>query len=178
MPQTPTATPPSRPGARHIELRVERLDGGRIRVSTPQHRGWAVVVRGPWQLWTAVGQAFTEATVAGYALWKGERPELDALTERDDPTEPPPRKVTSTDELAARAEKRHGRSYAREAITRPDVAPPECWTPNADGTWTSPGVGRRWRADAPHVQRVIAKRAELGLATTYEELFGTEEGAS
>ena len=53
-------------------------------------------------------------------------------------------------------------SYSTDAITRPDTAAPADWTPQPDGTWRSPH-GRTWRASAPHVQRVIAKRVALGL---------------
>lgn len=172
----PTGSTARRPGARHVRLHLQLLDDRRIRVSTPEARGWAACVRGPEQLWQATQAAFREATIAGYAVWKGERPELDALTEADDPTEPAPRKVASADELYDRAQRKRATSWARDAISRPDVtSPSEDWTPNPDGTWTSKS-GQVWQASAGQVQRMLAKRRRLGLATSYEELYGTGTG--
>lgn len=156
---------------RHLEIRVERLDGpnaGKLRVSSPQARGWAVTVRGPDQLWHAVSQAITEATIAGYARWQGARYDQDELTAHDDPTEPTRAPVLGLDEDVDAARRRVA-SYASGAVSRPDVADPADWRPNPDGTWSSPRSARRWRADSKYVRRVIAKRRRLGLPTTYAE---------
>ncbi|MDN5919394.1 MAG: hypothetical protein L0I76_30570, partial [Pseudonocardia sp.] len=73
-------TAPTRPGARHIQLHLKALDSGRVRVSTPQARGWATVARGPDQLWHAIQQAFQQASIAGQAAWTGTGYGPDRLT--------------------------------------------------------------------------------------------------
>lgn len=157
---------------RHLELRIERLDGdnaGKLKVSTPHARGMAWTVRGADQLWHAVQAAIVETTVAGYARWKGGQYDLDTLTEPDDPTEPPRRPVMELEELVARAERRHTPSYSRHSIARPDQVDPAEWRPNPDGSWCSPRTNKRWRRDTRTVRSVLKKRLEMGLPTTYEE---------
>lgn len=88
--------------ARHLELTVQFLDDGRIRVSTAQARGHASVIRGPFQLWTALAKARIEATVAGYATWRGVRYDLDELTDPTDPTEPRRRRPRTPREVQDR----------------------------------------------------------------------------
>lgn len=145
--------------ARRITLTVDVLDDGRLRVSSPAARGWAVVARGPHQLWTAARQALVEAQLAGHARWRGRRYDLDALTLPDDPTEPRQRS------LGARP--RHGVSYGRSAIVRPDQAHPSEWTPQPDGSWLSPR-GRTWR-DPARIASLVEKRAALGLPTCWAD---------
>lgn len=155
---------------RHLELRVERLDGvndGKLRVSSPQARGWAATVRGPDQLWHAVERAIVEATVAGYAHWKGARYDHDELTAHDDPTEPGRAPVLGLD-VEVDAANRRVPSYATGAVSRPDTHDPADWHPNPDGSWLSPR-GKRWRGDSKYVRNVIAKRRRLGLPTSYPE---------
>lgn len=171
MPPEPGVPDPG-PGrfVRHLEIRVERLDGvnaGKLRVSSPQARGWAATVRGPDQLWHAVGQAITEATVAGYSRWKGARYDHDELTAHDDPTEPGREHVLGLDDDLDAARRRVA-SYAAGAVSRPDVADPADWRPNQDGSWSSP-KGRRWRPDTKYVRNMIAKRRRMGLPTSYTE---------
>lgn len=153
-----TAAAP-RQGARHIQLNLKRMDSGQVRVSTPQARGWATVARGPDQLWHAVVAAFAQASIAGHAAWLSEPYGHDERTAADDPDEPPRRRAPQTG-------LREGISWARDAAARPDVADPAEWTPLPDGTWLSPG-GKRYRA-ASVLQPVIARRAALGLPTTFE----------
>lgn len=153
------ASAPHRPGARHIQLNLKTLDSGQVRVSTPQARGWATVARGPDQLWHAVRAAFAQASLAGHAAWTGTGYGPDELTAADDPTEPAPRRPP-------RVEPREGVSWARNAAARPDVADPAEWLPLPDGAWLSPS-GRRYRS-ARIIGPVIARRAALGLPTTYE----------
>jgi len=170
------ATPPDPFAAgrfvRHLDLRVERLDGenaGKLRVSTPNARGWAVVVRGPDQLWWALQTAVNEATIAGYARWQGGEYDHDALTEQDDPTEPSSQHVLGIDELSERAALRRTPSYSRHSVSRPDVADPADWRPNSDGSWRSPKSGKSWRPETRMVRRVLKKRRVLGLPMSYEE---------
>lgn len=161
----PLRPSPSRAGARTVRPRritvtIDVLDGGRLRVATPQARGWAVVVRGPLQTWGALRQALVEAQIAGHARWRGARYDLDALTARDDPTEPAQRALP-------RPQPRHGVSYARSAVVRPDQAHPSEWAPMPDGTWMSP-KGRIWR-DPTRIASLVEKRAALGLPITYDD---------
>ncbi len=150
--------------ARHIDLRLQRLDDGRIRVSTPQARGHAAVVRGPFQLWGAVARCFLEATVAGYATWRGVRYDLDELTDPTDPTEPRRRRPHTRREAAGDCSEV---SYAQGGVVRPDQAHPSEWTPNEDGSWTS-RKGRVYR-DPAYIRSIVIKRARMGLSTTYDE---------
>lgn len=160
---------PALPTARHMQLELHALDSGEIRVSTPQARGWAKCARGPHQLWHAVAEAYRQASLAGQARWRGEVSELDALTEVDDPTEPARLSLPSADELAARRLV----SYGKGRIVRPDQASPAQWTPNPDGSWSSP-QGRRFTADRV-IRPLIYKRAQMGLSITYEQWLAAQE---
>lgn len=159
--------------ARYVDLRLQRLDDGRIRVSTPQARGWADTAKGPDQLWHKVMQAFVEATVAGYATWRGVRYDLDELTDPTDPTEPARRRPHTAREAAGDCSEV---SYAQGAIVRPDQAHPAEWTPNPDGSWTS-RKGRRY-SDPAYIQSLLIKRGRMGLPTTYEEWLISKGEAS
>lgn len=159
--------------ARHIDLRLQRLDDGRIRVSTPQARGHAAVVRGPDQLWHALVACFREATVAGYAMWHGVRYDLDELTDPTDPTEPRRKRPYTPRETQGDTSEV---SYARDGIVRPDQAHPQDWTPNADGSWTSP-KGRRYQ-DPDYINSLIIKRGRMGLSTSYQQWLDCQGGAA
>lgn len=145
--------PPVRNQVRSALLRVESLPDGKLRISTPHARGWAVVVRTRDELARAIGQAFTEVQVATYAAYRGEPYELDALTMPDE-----------TDPLAASAATidMSGQRVRRER--RSDVHPATAWTPLGDGQWRSPS-GRTYRETTQAVQAVLAKRRQLGLGT-------------
>lgn len=161
------ATRPARPRgklARHLNVTVQFLDDGRIRVSTPQARGHADVVRGPDQLWAALGRARIEATVAGYATWRGVRYDLDELTDPTDPTEPRRRRPHTRREAAGDCSEV---SYGQGGVVRPDQKHPAEWTPNADGSWTSP-KGRRY-TDPAKLRSLVWKRLQMGLPTTFDE---------
>lgn len=153
-----------RRGARHVELQLQRLDDGRLRVSTPQARGHAVIAKGPDQLWHAVIAAFREATIAGYAMFHGVPYDLDALTDPTDPTEPKRRRPTTKRENSGDPGEV---SYGRGSVVRPDQLHPADWIPNADGSWTSP-KGRTFR-DPAKIQALKIRRGRMGLATSYEE---------
>lgn len=150
-------------GVRHFRLHVEVLDDGRVRLSSPEARGFAVVARGPLQVWSALGQVRNEATVAGYATWRGVRYDLDELTDPADPTEPKRRRPHTRREAAGDCSEV---SYAQGGVVRPDQAHPAEWKPNRDGSWTSPG-GRRY-SDPGYIGPLVIKRARMGLPTTYE----------
>lgn len=147
---------PTRHQPRTIQVTVASLPGGRLRVSTPHARGWAVVVRGPDQLARAIGSAFTETACAAYAAWRREMYDHDYLTEPDDPTEPARRQLPPPST--------RGVSYARTAAVRPDQAHPGAWTVNPDGSYTSPG-GRTYR-DPKFIARIERRRAKFNLPIT------------
>ncbi|MEV1294465.1 hypothetical protein [Pseudonocardia sp. NPDC049635] len=154
------------PGVRHqprrIRLTVDALPDGRLRVSTDGARGWAAVARGPHQLATVIGRAFTEEAVAAYARWRTQRYDLDQLTERDDPTEPPRRPISYRRPAGVQ-----GTSYGRGRVVRPDQSNPADWSPLPDGRWRSPG-GKTYRS--PKILGpLLRRRAQLGLPTTYEQ---------
>lgn len=146
--------------ARRVTVVLDVLADGKVRVSTPSARGWAKVARGPYETWTALRQAMVEAQRAGHARWAGGRYDLDALTAADDPTEPRQRPL-------GRVSARHGVGFGRGAVVRPDQAHPSEWTPNPDGTWTSPR-GRTWR-DPARIESLVTKRGQLGLPTCYAD---------
>jgi hypothetical protein len=144
--------PPVLHQVKSIEVRIDVLSPGRVRVSTHQARGWAVVASGPRQLLDALQAAFTEAQLASYATWKGEPYELDELTE-----------VDNSDPLATtRRTSRHGR-HSHGRTERTDIHHPGEWAKMSDGRWRSPG-GRLYREECDTVQRVLRKRRMLGEA--------------
>lgn len=139
-----------------LALQVDAIPGGGYRIRTPQARGWAAVARNPHQLAAALTQAFLEAQVAAYARWRGERYDLDDLTEPVPgdpmaPDRPRPRPVTNVQPVG------WGRNQQR-----PDVAPLEQWTKLPTGNWQSP-AGRQYRPDSVMVARVRARRRAAGL---------------
>jgi hypothetical protein len=159
--------------ARHLHLTVQFLDDGRIRLSTPQARGHASVIRGPFQLWAALAKARIEATVAGYATWRGVRYDLDELTDPTDPTEPKRRRPFTPREVAGDCSEV---SYGQNSVVRPDQAHPMDWTPNPDGSWTSP-KGRRY-ADPKFVKSLVINRVRMGLPSSYDEWIAQHGEAS
>lgn len=157
--------------ARYVELHLQRLDDGTIRVSSPQARGWAGIAKGPDQLWHKVNQAFREATIAGYAMWHGVRYDLDELTDPTDPTEPHRRRPHTRRERTGDCSEV---SYAQTGVVRPDQAHPSEWTPNPDGSWTSPR-GKRYR-DPGYIRPLLVKRARMDLPCTYEDWLAEQGG--
>lgn len=165
------AQPQAARGPRHMQVNLQRLDDGRLRLSTPQARGAAYCARGPMQVWNALAALYRDAASAGAAAWRGERTELDWLTAEDDPTEPSRRNLPAPGEIAAvRAV-----SYSYRSVVRPDQADPATWEPlepqQRDGRevrpWRSPN-GRTWTSEKV-LRPLIAKRELLGLPTTWEE---------
>lgn len=147
------AAAPTRNQVRALELRVESLPGGMLRVSTPLARGWAAVARTPMELVRAVQGAFVEAQAASYARWKGESYDLDEATE-----------VVPGDPLAAAV-----RATEFRHRTRSDIHSPADWTPLEDRHWRAPN-GRTYRPDTKIVRNVIAARVRLGIPVRVEDL--------
>lgn len=132
---------------RAVNLVVESLPGGVVRVSTPQARGWSGVARNPHELANVLQAAFTEVSVASYAAWKGEVYDLDAMTDVD-PSDPKTAIPTP--------------ARARNRLTRSDARHPADWKRLDDGRWRSP-AGRFYSEDTQMIQRVKANRAALGI---------------
>lgn len=142
---------------REVTVRIEALPTGGLRVSTTAARGWAAVAKNERELASAIASAFTEAQCAAYAKWRGERYDLDHLTEPvpGDPMAPPR-------PYRKRRKNASGVGWGANQ-QRPDTHDVESWVklPDAQG-WQSPN-GRVWNADTAVVRRVIARRTELGL---------------
>ena len=133
---------------RSVGLVVDAVAPGRLRITAPGARGWVRVVRTRDELAAAIAEAFTEAQIASYAMYRGHAYDRDAETPiyRDD-----------QDPLIAAAH--HGAARPRG---RSDIHDPRDWTPLGDGTWRSPG-GKVFGSETAAVRRVKAKRAQLGL---------------
>lgn len=151
---------PAPPGVAHqvrtVTVRVEQLPDGKFRLSTPAARGWAAVGRTPNELGRAVAGAFVEAQCAAYARWRGERYELDELTEpvAGDPLAPPRRPVrnrTNRDNVG------WGRNQ-----DRPDQYSVEQWERMPDGRLRSP-AGHVYGPDSLIGQRVLARAHRAGI---------------
>lgn len=139
---------------RSIHVQLDQLPDGQLRISTPHARGWAAIARNRDQLVTAISRAFNEAAIASYSAWNQQRYDLDQLTAKDDPTEPQRRPIREQRALTGSI------GYARGAV-RPDVTHPGEWTPNPDGSYTSPN-GRIFR-DPAFIRRLESKRAKFNL---------------
>jgi hypothetical protein len=142
---------------RAVTVRVEQLPNGSMRLSTSSARGWAMVARTPNELSRAVREAFTEAQCAAYARWRGERYELDKLTEpiAGDAMAPPRRPVRRR---TNRANTGWGRNQER-----PDQHAIQDWKSLPDGRLQSP-AGLVHRRDSIMGQRVLARAARDGIA--------------
>lgn len=163
---------------RHLQLEVQVLDGGRIRLSSPQAVGHAVVVRGPHQLWQGLQQTLREVAVAGYARWSGSTYDQEALSDLSDTNEPAWKRSARRSGIGQGA--RDGVlpvSYSSRSPVRPDQANPGAWSPLQDGRWRSPS-GRIYRADTRYVRGVIVARAKLGLSISWTEEHGDVQAAA
>lgn len=155
MPENPA--PPGTPHqVRTVTVRVEQLPDGKFRLSTPAARGWAAVGRTPNELGRAISSAFTEAQCAAYARWRGQRYDLDALTEPvpgDPLADPrrPLRKRTNRDNVG----------YGRNQV-RPDTHPIEDWERLPNGRLLSPN-GLSYGPDTLIGRRVLERARQAGL---------------
>ena len=153
---------PAPPGVAHqvrtVTVKVEQLPDGKFRLSTPAARGWAAVGRTPQELGRAVSSAFAEAQCAAYARWRGERYDLDALTEpvTGDPMAGPRRPLRTRTS-------REAMGYGRNQ-ERPDVHPIEAWERLPNGRLLAPS-GLTYGPDTLVGRRVLerAKRAGIPL---------------
>lgn len=147
MERHPIARVPHQPTA--ISLMVEQLPDGRMRLSSPQARGWAWAASTPRQLAEGLHHAFREVQVASYAHGKGEAYDLDALTEH-----------RPGDALAGAPQRRPRRLGGNASYNPADWQ--KTATASGEVRWRSPS-GRLYRSDSQHAERLVAKRVELNL---------------
>lgn len=148
LPASPLQSPGAGRMPKAIMVMIEPLASGGYRLSTPYARGWATAVRTPNELAQGVRHAFTETQVAAYAHAHGKVYDLDGLTGQ-----------VAGDPLA-------GRPVAREQRSRRGRRShsPADWQMTDNGSWKSP-KGRVYGPTTQVVQRVLAARERLGLAT-------------
>lgn len=145
----PSPLPP--PGGAHIPgailVMIEPLPSGGYRLSTPYARGWAARVLNPIELAHGVRQAFTEVQVSAYARAHGKVYDLDGLTSQvsGDPLASGP---VSREQRPRRGRRSHS---------------PADWKMTDNGSWKSP-KGRVYGASTQVVQRVLARRQQMGLS--------------
>lgn len=144
----PIGPAPTPHQVREVTLQIESLGPGKVRVSTPQARGWAAVATNPFELTRAVNAAFTEAQIASHSTWKNQVYDLDGLTEVD-PNDP----KTALNQRRPRRQR---------GPIRSDIHHPGDWQRLEDGRWRSPG-GRIYREETQLVQRMIENRRLIGM---------------
>jgi hypothetical protein len=141
-----------RDGPVAVPLIVQRTaDGDGIRMASPLLPGWVAVARGPVEISRALQVAVNEAEMARYATDRGYA--YDAAPFLPEVEAPP----------VLRAVRRGDGTWNWRASHDPAA-----WTPLEDGRWRSPG-GSSYGPSTWVVQRVIAARAEQGLATRHPD---------
>lgn len=166
------ATPPSgratfAMGADAV-ITIERTTSGALRVSSPDAPGWSTTATDRVALLQAIDETFREAAIAAYARSRSvpydvalhdQAAEEASVAGKVLPIDPAKRDAmlqTLPCSVGPRP----------EVSTRPgDVHDPLAWKPLADGRWVSPS-GRTYGAATQVVQRVIEKRANMGIGTT------------
>jgi hypothetical protein len=145
---------------------VERTTGGALRVTCEAAPGWALVVRTPVELARAVTAGWQEAAVAEYARRKQAPYDITlhdnaagelAKTGRLVPIDPDARDAAIATLACAAQPDATGRAIS------PTYDAME-WQPLADGRWVSP-AGRVYGSQTQVAQRIIAKRAAMGIDT-------------
>lgn len=127
-----------------LPVNVQRLPDGGVRITSPHLPGWACIGRGPHEIARCLDLAWTELAIAAYAATQGQP--YDLAHHADRTSLPSVRAVTRQD----------GRRIWRLSHDPAD------WTPLPGGDWLSPS-GRRYRAGASVLQRVIDARRAAGL---------------
>lgn len=152
LPLPPPRDVPHRPRA--INVQVEHLPDGTMRISTPHARGWAAVARTPIELARSLRQAFIETSVAAYARSRRTGYDLDLLTSHvpGDPLANLPRQRVRS------------RSPQRRKAHSPADWEKVAMTDQSGAKWRSPG-GRLYGEQTAAVQSVIRKRRGMGLST-------------
>ena len=135
---------------RSITVTLDEIGPGILRLSQANTPGWSGVARTPQELATLVASAFCEAQVSAHAWWKNQ-----------------PYVAPAGDSYRRPQPKKSGR--------RRDIHDPAAWTVEPDGRWRDPGSGRLWRPDSQVVQRVMARRALMGLSPVPDPLPTEQE---
>lgn len=145
-------------GVRTIAARIDDLGDGRYRITPASTPGFSIAASAadPGGLGHALGQAFTEAQVAAYARWRGAQYDLARLAPPVDPNDRTG--LAPARRRPRRPARRSGTGWSR-GQARPDVHPPQRWTPNDDGSFTSPGN----RTYGAHTQQARKARERLGI---------------
>lgn len=139
---------------RHVVLKVEQLEDGTWRFTSPRMPGWGAAARHAGEVTAAIRRSFTEAQAAAYSQWRG--------TAYDVST------VVSTEAPLYRRSRPRARSKRRC-----DVYDPAAWV-LTDQTrlvagrgevplWMSPS-GHLYPESTQAVSRVMAARESVGLA--------------
>lgn len=137
-----------------INVQVEHMTDGSMRISTPHARGWAAVARTPVELARGLSQAFIETSVAAYARARGQAYDLDAMTGQ-----------VPGDPLASLPAPRvRSKSPQRRKAYSPADWQKVTMDDRSGAMWRSPG-GRMYRAETAAVRSVVRKRAAMGLPT-------------
>lgn len=157
-------------------LTVERTTGGGVRVTCPDAPGWAAVARTPVELARALAEGWREAAVAAYAARQGERYDLAIHDQAAEEVSASGRQLPAdAEERAAMLETLSCSVVPRPAEDRGAAHDPLAWSPLPDGRWVSPS-GRRYRSDAQVVQRIVEKRAAMGVGVVGTPGSGLPQG--
>lgn len=132
---------------------IEKLDGGRLRMTSPDLPGWSAVGRGAHELARNVDEAWMELQIAAYAGARGEAYDLAHHEVRAE--QPKPGRYGPGDPLPDWRDARNGYD-------------PSLWRPLPGGDFESPS-GRRYGAGSWQVQRIVAKRLAAGLPVVHPD---------
>lgn len=149
---------------------IERTTSGGLLVSSPDAPGWSSAVTDRVSLLRAVDEAFREASIAAYARARAQPYDValhdQAAEEAGVAGKVLPINPDARDAMMATLACSVG--PLPSVTTRPgDSHDPLAWRPLTDGRWVSPS-GRTYGATTQVVQRVIEKRANMGVGTTVQ----------
>lgn len=150
---------------------IERTTSGSLLVSTPNAPGWSTAVNDRVALLRAVDEAFREAAVASYARARAQQYDM-ALHDQASEEAALAGKVLPLNPDARDAVMRTLACSVGGAVPGATTEPggvhdPLAWRPLEDGRWVSPS-GRTYGAATQVVQRVVEKRAQMGVGTTVQ----------
>lgn len=155
-PARPAGPDVSTPSVNRLPVVLEKLDGGRTRMTSPDLPGFSAVARGVHELGRIVDQAWNELQIVAYAATRGVA--YDAAHHQPKAEHSAPGRYGPDDPLPDWRLHRNG-------------YPPADWVPLPGGDWESPG-GRRYGAGAWQVAQVKVKRAAMGLPIVHPDDAG------
>lgn len=149
-------------------ITIERTTSGALRVSSPDAPGWSSVAVDRVGLLRSIDEGFREAAVAAYAAARSQPYDValhdQAAEEASLAGKVLPLNPDARDAMLATLACSAG--PLPSVSTRPgDVHDPLSWRELADGRWVSPS-GRCYGSGTQVVQRVMEKRANMGVGTT------------